>query len=525
MIHSAPPNPDFARALRDFLDRENRNPTNAELARTSGTGRNNIGRALDNLEASGNLDRTTNPWTLPPHTRDLLRILEGQPGQSAPPLAQNLRMIPLCKIEPNPHNPRKSFDVEKLDALADNIAAQGLLQPILVRPVKHGFQLVAGERRWRAFWRGEDRGLPGFTRDRLIPCHVREMSETESIAAAITENLDREGVAPLEEAEGFAAWLDARTEETGKPASARDLADVLGKSVRHVQQYVSIARNASDALKKAMTEERITYNQARAIVGHDHGVQNAIAAAATQKGRLTLPAEAINEHLRAQSVPVERAVFPLEDYAGPFLRSGGKPTHFYDMALFMDCQRIELARREEAENWRRVDDLDAVEGFLPTKTGNPSNVWFYTFNELNGQIERGAFRPAPQKPEPQTDLEEFCPADTHDQAAANNPERVLCEPPGEREQEKTNPAPDPSPNGPARSARPDKNTTQSIDQKVWFDALDAGEKAFLNTMTDEPDEMQLDGAKRAFNQIASAISNALQAGGVAFTSAEKEILK
>ena len=108
--------------------------------------------------------------------------------------------LPINDIIPNKEQPRKTFDEAALNELADSIAQHGVLQPLLVRPLPGGgYQLVAGERRWRA---SRIAGL------KEVPVIVKELSDTEAMQLAIIENLQREDLNPIEEAEGLQALID-----------------------------------------------------------------------------------------------------------------------------------------------------------------------------------------------------------------------------------------------------------------------------------------------------------------------------
>jgi ParB family chromosome partitioning protein len=109
--------------------------------------------------------------------------------------AAEVRLIPLGAITPNPHQPRREFSEEALNDLAASIETRGVLQPVLVRPLGSGkYELVAGERRLRASKKA------GLTE---IPSLVREMSDQESLAIALIENLQREDLNAVEEALGY----------------------------------------------------------------------------------------------------------------------------------------------------------------------------------------------------------------------------------------------------------------------------------------------------------------------------------
>ena len=111
--------------------------------------------------------------------------------------SQTLR---LSEIEPNRSQPRKKFDDESISALADSIKRHGILQPLLVRPYGSGYQIVAGERRWRAA------RMLGMTE---VPVQIREFSDSESMQIALIENLQRENLNPIEEAQGYFELMES----------------------------------------------------------------------------------------------------------------------------------------------------------------------------------------------------------------------------------------------------------------------------------------------------------------------------
>ena len=123
--------------------------------------------------------------------------------------------LKINEIEPNRDQPRKTFDEKALSELADSIAQHGVIQPLLVRPLGDGYQLVAGERRWRAA------RLAGLTE---VPVVIKELSDSETMEIALIENLQREDLNPIEEAEGLQLLIDtyALTQE--------DCAKKVGKS-------------------------------------------------------------------------------------------------------------------------------------------------------------------------------------------------------------------------------------------------------------------------------------------------------
>lgn len=124
--------------------------------------------------------------------------------------------LKISEIEPNREQPRKEFDDAALAELADSIAQHGVLQPLLVRPlIGGGYQLVAGERRWRAS------RMAGLTE---VPVVVRQMSDQEMMELALIENLQREDLSPMEEAEGYRTLMESYS------LTQEEVAQIVGKS-------------------------------------------------------------------------------------------------------------------------------------------------------------------------------------------------------------------------------------------------------------------------------------------------------
>ena len=136
-----------------------------------------------------------------------------------------LTSVPLADVQPNPDQPRKHFAPDKLAELADSIKARGLLQPIIVRRVESGYQLLAGERRFRAAQ------LAGLDK---LPALIR--TADDPLEVALIENLQREDLSPLEEAEGLALLIDRHG------YSHREVAELLGKSRPYVSNTLALTR-------------------------------------------------------------------------------------------------------------------------------------------------------------------------------------------------------------------------------------------------------------------------------------------
>lgn len=149
--------------------------------------------------------------------------------------AGELRELPVELIKPNPSQPRTKFDQGALDALADSIQASGVVQPLLVRPLPDGsYELVAGERRWRA---AQQAGLE------KVPAVVRDQAEAERLQAALIENMVREDLNPVEEAKA----CDALVQELG--LTKEELARRVGRSRPAVSNLIRILELPDEALE------------------------------------------------------------------------------------------------------------------------------------------------------------------------------------------------------------------------------------------------------------------------------------
>lgn len=175
--------------------------------------------------------------------------------------------LPINEIIPNKEQPRKTFDEGALQELADSITVHGVLQPLLVRPLlSGGYQLIAGERRWRA---SRMAGL------KEVPVIIRELSDSEAMEIAIIENLQREDLNPIEEAEGLQALIDKcdYTQEQvavsvgkSRPAIANALRLLkLPEEVRQMTKEGEISAGHARALL-AFDNQAIMYEVAKRIV-------------------------------------------------------------------------------------------------------------------------------------------------------------------------------------------------------------------------------------------------------------------
>jgi ParB family chromosome partitioning protein len=162
--------------------------------------------------------------------RGLTAILPEQGGGAA----SDVRELPIELIRPNPRQPRRRFDAESIDRLAESISAAGVVQPLIVRPLADGsYELIAGERRWRA---ARAAGLE------QVPALVRDEDETQRLQTALIENVAREDLNPIDEARACAALV----EELG--LTKEDVARRLGRSRSAISNLIRLLDLPDDAL-------------------------------------------------------------------------------------------------------------------------------------------------------------------------------------------------------------------------------------------------------------------------------------
>jgi ParB family chromosome partitioning protein len=163
--------------------------------------------------------------------------------------ARGVREIEIARISPNPNQPRVQFSEESIEELAESIAERGVLQPILLRPIEDGFQIIAGERRWRAAQKA---------RLHTIPAIVRDIDEAAMAELALIENIQREDLNAIEEAEGYKQLIDrhGHTQEgVGK---------IVHKSRSHVTNLLRLL-DLPDFVKQSLLHGDISMGHARAV--------------------------------------------------------------------------------------------------------------------------------------------------------------------------------------------------------------------------------------------------------------------
>jgi len=160
-------------------------------------------------------------------------------------------------IRPNRYQPRRHFDENELRALADSIKAQGMIQPLLARKDEDGFELIAGERRLRAA------KMAGLTQ---VPVVLRESTDKEILELSIVENIQRENLNPIEEAESYHRLM------TEFELSQEQIAARVGKSRSAVANFLRL-RQLPEAVKQSLIENTLTTGHARALLGAENSAQ------------------------------------------------------------------------------------------------------------------------------------------------------------------------------------------------------------------------------------------------------------
>lgn len=196
--------------------------------------------------------------------KGLEALIPSQPEKAGSTLTE----VPLQQVFPNQSQPRRSFDQEKLTELAESIRQKGMLQPLLVRPVGEKYEIVAGERRWRA---AQIAGLE------QVPVIVGHYSDREVMELALIENLQREDLNPIEEAEAFRRLIEefAMTQE--------EVAKAVGKAratVANSLRLLSLARDVRDLV----AEGKLTAGHAKVLASLSEGKQREYAIRVLSEG-------------------------------------------------------------------------------------------------------------------------------------------------------------------------------------------------------------------------------------------------
>jgi ParB family transcriptional regulator, chromosome partitioning protein len=192
--------------------------------------------------------------------------------------AGNLIELPITALKPGKYQPRSNFRLEQLQELADSIAHNGIMQPILARPLDNegNYEIVAGERRWRA---------AKLADLQTIPVIVRELPDKLALELAIVENIQRADLSPVEEAAGYQRLIDEfdYTQE--------ELAETVGKSRSHIANLLRLL-NLPDELKDMLDTGELSMGHARALLGNKDAIK--LAEEVVRKGLNVRQTEALS---------------------------------------------------------------------------------------------------------------------------------------------------------------------------------------------------------------------------------------
>ncbi|SDG24417.1 chromosome partitioning protein, ParB family [Limimonas halophila] len=249
-------------------------------------GKRNLGRGLaallgDDEEAEAAV--SPEPDTAP----------AAEPAAAPAASGQGRQHVAIDRLAPNPYQPRRAFDEESIAALADSIAANGIFQPLLVRPAGEGgeaqFEIIAGERRWRAAQRAQLHE---------VPVVVRELSDVAALEIAIVENVQRRDLTPLEEAQGYQRLMDEfqHTQE--------DLARAVGKSRSHIANMLRLLQ-LPERVKVLVQTGDISAGHARALLNADD--TEGLARQVAERGLSVRDTEKLAQQVKAASTNGEGA--------------------------------------------------------------------------------------------------------------------------------------------------------------------------------------------------------------------------
>ena len=230
-----------------------------------------------------------------------LASLIGDPAKTNPsklPIEGEQRVVAVEQVRPSALNPRHTFREEDLEELANSLREKGLIQPLIVRPVQglpSDYEIVAGERRWRASQKA------GLLR---IPVIVRDLSDREVLELAIIENVQRADLNPLEEALGYQELI-SRFDYTQE-----DLAQTIGKSRSHLANTLRLLK-LPEPVQTMVRETRISAGHARALIGRDDA--ETIARDVVEKGMSVRDVEALVQAREKKTIKNAKPRGPKKD--------------------------------------------------------------------------------------------------------------------------------------------------------------------------------------------------------------------
>lgn len=257
--------------------------------------------------------------------------------------------LPLSKIERGQYQPRREMDPESLQELADSIRSQGIIQPILVRPIGKHYEIIAGERRFRAA------RLAGLTQ---VPVIIRDLPDEATLAVALIENIQRENLNPIEEALALQRLIDEFT------LTHQQIANAVGKSRASVSNLLRLLQ-LPESIRQALEKHELEMGHARALLTLTPEQQLKAAFVVTEKKLSVRETEQLARRMQQASTPAKNSlpsfnpdILQLQDSLSKSLRSPvkihcnaqgrGKLVIRYRSLLELDAI-IEKLQREKAQ--------------------------------------------------------------------------------------------------------------------------------------------------------------------------------
>ncbi|MDR0997228.1 MAG: ParB/RepB/Spo0J family partition protein [Zoogloeaceae bacterium] len=255
--------------------------------------------------------------------------------------ADELRNLPVASLKPGKYQPRTKMDEASLEELAASIRAQGIVQPILARPIEDDeadYEIIAGERRWRA---AQKAGLAE------VPVFVREIADEQALAMSLIENIQRENLNPLEEAQGLQRLIEEFA------LTHQEAADAVGRSRPAASNLLRLLQLAAP-VQDLLMENRLDMGHARALLPLAADMQVRLAQVIVQKGLTVRQAE----RLVAQAlVPAKVSAAPRVD--ADLLRLEEELADALGAAV-----KIQVGRKGGGQIRIEFSDPDALEGLL-----------------------------------------------------------------------------------------------------------------------------------------------------------------
>lgn len=280
--------------------------------------------------------------------------------------------VALSALHASPLNPRKAFNEATVAELAESIAANGVLQNLVVRRrPRGGFEIIAGERRFRALTSLAEAGRWESDAAR-IPVRLVDGDDGTVRALALLENLQREDISPMEEAEAFVA-LNAIDSVAWSTAI---IAQRIGKTQRHVQKRMQLVSRLDDQVKDALREGKINLEHAKAFALGPHKLQRQVLGQVKRGADWLLEStDRLVEEMAADLIPVKHAIFDRALYAGDVVddETSGE-SYFGDVAEFKSLQDAAVAAQiEEFKTkyaWAKVVERGQFWAFVDARKGD-----------------------------------------------------------------------------------------------------------------------------------------------------------